>query len=239
MKPLKLSKVVRAAGADGGEAAALRGVGIDPFEVLEVGRILEVAEGGEAMPARLLRRAATPAPGAAGQQRRHCTCASALQSQLPHHSFAAPALSPAPRRAAWPPPRRTTTPAGTRTLRDGSLAGPPEHVPHAPGARTACATAAPRSGSTAARGRARAWRRPGPSRSLARMILSISLSIGRVLDADDVAAAFLVGGFRAPEVALLVAGRQRLREARNDDVEVEGVVRGADTARCRRCARWP
>ena len=44
MKPLKLSNVVSAAVPIGGEAPALRRVRVDPFEVLEVGGILELAE---------------------------------------------------------------------------------------------------------------------------------------------------------------------------------------------------
>jgi hypothetical protein len=36
-------------GPDHGQAAALRGVGIDPFEMLEVGRVFELSEGRQAM----------------------------------------------------------------------------------------------------------------------------------------------------------------------------------------------
>ena len=49
MKLLKLSKLVRASGADGRQAAALGGVGIHPFEMLEVGGIFELAEGRQAV----------------------------------------------------------------------------------------------------------------------------------------------------------------------------------------------
>ncbi len=42
----------------------------------------------------------------------------------------------------------------------------------------------------------------------------------RILDADVVARARRVGGRRTPEVALLVAGRQRLRPGRDDHVEI-------------------
>src|SRR5689334_12539411 len=44
----------------------------------------------------------------------------------------------------------------------------------------------------------------------------------RVLDADEVARAGAIGGLRAPEVALLVAWRQRLWPRRRDDVVVPG-----------------
>src|SRR5262245_7710889 len=44
---------------------------------------------------------------------------------------------------------------------------------------------------------------------------------GRVLDADDVGAGLLVGGRRAPEVALLVARGFRLMEGAHDDVKIE------------------
>ena len=46
---------------------------------------------------------------------------------------------------------------------------------------------------------------------------------GRVLDADQVAAAFAARGFRAPEIALLVARRVGLGEIADDDVVVEAV----------------
>ena len=42
---------------------------------------------------------------------------------------------------------------------------------------------------------------------------------GRVLDAHIVARAFRIGGLRAPQVALLVPWRQRLRPGGDDDVE--------------------
>src|ERR1700721_1711767 len=42
----------------------------------------------------------------------------------------------------------------------------------------------------------------------------------RVLDADEVLRSLLVGGRRAPEAALLVAWRKRLRPPLDDDVEV-------------------
>ena len=57
----------------------------------------------------------------------------------------------------------------------------------------------------------------------------------RILDADEVARAGLIGGLRAPEAALLVAGRQRLAPGRDDDVVVPLpqpvlVLRGIDRA---------
>src|SRR6188474_2436461 len=60
--------------------------------------------------------------------------------------------SPAHRRAAWPPPHRTTTPARTSCCARAACPGG-DTCPRSPGARTACGIAARRSGSTAARGR--------------------------------------------------------------------------------------
>src|SRR5262245_25745122 len=51
--------------------------------------------------------------------------------------------------------------------------------------------------------------------------LADELVHGRVLDTDKIAAAWLVGSVRAPEVALLVARRLRLAERLYDDVEIE------------------
>src|SRR6516162_9145405 len=45
----------------------------------------------------------------------------------------------------------------------------------------------------------------------------------RTLDAEDIAAALLVGRRRAEKLALLVARRQRLRELRRRHVEIEGL----------------
>src|SRR5438552_131377 len=42
----------------------------------------------------------------------------------------------------------------------------------------------------------------------------------RVLDADEIARAGLVGGLRTPETSLLIAGRQRFAPARGDHVEI-------------------
>ena len=63
----------------------------------------------------------------------------------------------------------------------------------------------------------------------------------RILDADQVARAGLIGGLRAPEAALLVAGRQRLAPGRDDDVEIPLpqpvlVLRGIDHAHVHRHA---
>ena len=63
----------------------------------------------------------------------------------------------------------------------------------------------------------------------------------RVLDADQIARAGLIGGGRTPEAALLVAGRQRFTPGRDDDVEIPLpqpvlVLRGIDHARVHRHA---
>ena len=63
----------------------------------------------------------------------------------------------------------------------------------------------------------------------------------RILDADQIARAGLIGGLRTPEAALLVAGRQRLAPGRDDDVEIPLpqpvlVLRGIDHAHVHRHA---
>ena len=121
MKPLKLSKVVERAGADGRQPPALRRVRIDVVEVLEVGRVLEVAEDREAV-ARLRRRRPRPTPRSSAAativKRRHIAASresSVMRSPYRH------SLSAAERELLRLPLRRYHHTCWNEVARDGSL----------------------------------------------------------------------------------------------------------------------
>ena len=168
--------------------------------MLEVGGIFEIAESRKSVPR--------------------------LRSRRDAQAMRAPAAAASRHFIYWPPsswlsPRPTTTDVGKPTLKSGILLRIAEAVPVRIPVYGAIEVAAPCSGSTAERGRARASRQRAPRGSLAKMIRSMILSITGFLMPISVAAAVAIGGGRAPVFALLVAGRKALREYAGDDVEVE------------------
>ena len=103
----------------------------------------------------------------------------------------------------------TTRSSGTPTRRISAASRDGRSGPSARCAACGRSIAARRSDSTAARGRAPWWRRPARRGLLAKMMRSISVSTAGFLMPMSCASR-AVGRRRAPEVALLVAGRQRL-----------------------------
>ena len=124
---------------------------------------------------------------------------------------------------SWPPcRRRTTTASGNPTGRISAIRiGPAEAIPaRSSGPWDPSCTAARHSNSRAARGPAPWSAAISSSRSLAKMMRSISLSIAGFLMPTILREPALSAACEPQSFALLVAGRQRLRPDNDDHVEI-------------------
>ncbi len=205
-----------APGADHGKAPALGGIGIDVVEVLEVGRILQLAECREPV-ARLRKGGGSRAESCDKRQhpaepRRRCrTICLGRRRHLPRAVASAFCFSGSIHQTC-------VKAAVILRQRVGAAENIPGHEALERIVPVRHDVVVPQQHAVEGM-----RRRDEIGAILGEHDLVDQLVDRRVLDAGRIARAVPVGGGRAPEVALLVAGRVRLREAVDDDVVVVAV----------------
>ena len=174
----------------------------------EVGRILEIAEGRHAVRCSARLRSGGGRASQAPQPRRPAPARSGASAPSSERSFGERGSRPL--RHSWPPCPRPTTRSSEKPTRRISALSPAGRS--GPSARCALAVGPLRHDVVIPQ--QHAVERPGGGDQFVAVLGeddALDQFIDRrILDADEIARAGLVGGLRTPEAALLVAGRQRL-----------------------------